>query len=444
MGTSDITITSLVATPSLRGNKLAAVVSDHRNGAIPNISIRTVAFYSSITNDFATASKVVEGNPEALHAGLVEELTYYYWAIPLNFIGSPGPKFPASSTGGVACTAVGISGLAFGLANGRIVADDHSTDGAVASGALRIAIKTAAGSDPSVDNPVFVAFRNPVIATGNYIVRQINSALSLTISPGSTLGATASVAFRVWILVIDDSGVVKIGALVATTPNLSVTLDESFLVTPTVEGGAGGADSAGIIYASTTITSKAFRIAGYMTWSAGLSTPGIWVNPDIIQMFGPGIKKPGEIVTTTDNFTFSGLVSTTQFISDNTIPQISEGAQYFVIPKLAASPANVIEHDALLQVATNAISITIAAIFRDAGPDAMMATWAASPSLTSGLDIVQLRIAHVHIMNSASVVSFTLRIGPDRAATITLNGALGSPFLGGSLRSNYKITERMA
>jgi hypothetical protein len=447
MPTSDITITLLEATPTLRGNKLKAIVNDHRSGAIANIALAMVEFYSSITNDFSTATKVAEGSPEAQHAGLIEELTYYYWARARNFVGSLGPVFPVSPTAGIACTAIGISGLHFGLANGKIVADDHSSDAAVASGALRISIKTSAGNDPadSADGSVYAAFRNPTVATGNYVTRQIKAPLTLTISSGSTMGvASASVAFRIWFVLFDDAGTVRLGAIVCTTAIVAAVLDESFLRTSVAEGGAGAADSAGVVYTSTAVTSKPFRIIGFMTWNSGLSTPGTWVKPDVIQMFGAGVKKPGDFINSFDNFTFAGLTSSGQFISDDTFPEITEGSQYFSTAFTASSPANILEHDALLQLSVGTISIVIAAIFQGSTTNAIASGWMAAPALTSGTDIFQLRLAHSQIINTTSAVTFTLRIGPDRAATITLNGSGTNRFLGGSLRSNYKIIERMA
>jgi hypothetical protein len=53
-----------------------------------------------------------------------------------------------------------------GMVNGTLVAT-------VASNALTIAIKTLAGNDPSVGDPVFVAFRNASAAMGDYAVRAI-------------------------------------------------------------------------------------------------------------------------------------------------------------------------------------------------------------------------------------------------------------------------------
>jgi len=162
MGTSDIAITALAATPTLRGNKLKATVLATGPAAnIPNLLLQTVIFYASLTNDFATAAEVARGNPEALDAGLIEERTYYYWARAIDASGNLGPVYPASPTAGVACKAIGLSGLAFGIANARLTAS-------VAGDALTIALKTSSGNDPTASDPVYLAFRNAALTAGNY------------------------------------------------------------------------------------------------------------------------------------------------------------------------------------------------------------------------------------------------------------------------------------
>ena len=46
--------------------------------------------------------------------------------------------------------------------------------------------KTLHGDDPSAADPVLLVFRNATLGNGNYVYRTVTSALSLTISSGST------------------------------------------------------------------------------------------------------------------------------------------------------------------------------------------------------------------------------------------------------------------
>ena len=73
-------------------------------------------------------------------------------------------------------------------------------------------------------------------------------------------------------------------------------LAEAGLITTTA---IATAPSAGVPYSTTARTSKAFRILGYVEYTTGLATAGTWsAAPDIVQLFGPGIARPGEVIQT--------------------------------------------------------------------------------------------------------------------------------------------------
>lgn len=176
------------------------------------------------------------------------------------------------------------------MINGTLVAS-------VAGNALTIAIKTLAGADPSTSDQVVIVFRNPTAATGNFVVRTITAATSLVISSGSTLGVANNTPFRVWIVGLDDAGTFRLGAQVCTVANAMYPLAEYSLRSSVAEGGAGAADSAGVIYTGTAVTAKSLRILGFMNWSSGLVAAGTWASgPTKIQLFGGGVPKPGDTV----------------------------------------------------------------------------------------------------------------------------------------------------
>jgi hypothetical protein len=103
------------------------------------------------------------------------------------------------------------------------------------------------------------------------------------------------------VLLIDDGGTLRLGIIKCTDVNRYVIYPISgSIISATSEGGAGAADSSGVVYANATVTSKPFRIIGYLEWSSGLAAVGTWdVAPDIIRMHGLGDKKPGDIVQQT-------------------------------------------------------------------------------------------------------------------------------------------------
>lgn len=129
-----------------------------------------------------------------------------------------------------------------------------------------IAVKTLAGADPSVADPVRVAFAK---TDGGFEVLELTSSLSLTISSGSTLGAVSATEFKIAVLLINDGGTLRLG--VSGRPS---GIRDNSIVSSTAEGGAGGADTARTIYTGTAVTSKRARVLGYLTYT--LTTAGTW------------------------------------------------------------------------------------------------------------------------------------------------------------------------
>lgn len=139
----------------------------------------------------------------------------------------------------------------------------------VGSNALTIALKGANGSDPSGTNPVDVAFRNATAATGTPVQRVITGALSLTISSGSTLGHSDGTDHFVYVYLVDNAGTILLAAS-------SQALDEGTLQSTTSEGGAGGADTWGTLYASSGVSSKAIRLIARL--KVNQTTAGTWAS----------------------------------------------------------------------------------------------------------------------------------------------------------------------
>lgn len=192
------------------------------------------------------------------------------------------------------------------MVNGTIVAS-------VSANALTVAIKTLSGADPSSGNPVFVNFRNATNATGDYVTLSLTAATSIVVSSGSTLGTLSSnIGFRLWLVGFNDASTFRLGIINCATAAQIFPLNEETVKSSTAEGGAGAADSAGVFYTGTAVSSKAFRILGSLDFSVGQATAGAWATaPDVIELFGPGVKKPGDVVqslmmttvTTTNNAT---------------------------------------------------------------------------------------------------------------------------------------------
>jgi hypothetical protein len=197
------------------------------------------------------------------------------------------------------------------------------------SNAVTYSLKTLAGNNPSATDPVFVAFRNATSGTGNYVFRQITSALSLTVSSGSTLGTINATPFRVWLVLFDDAGTIRLGAINCLNGLNIFPLGQIPLASSTAEGGAGAADSAHVFFTGTAVTSKPYAILGYCSYESGLTTAGSWdSSPTSIQLFGYGVKLPGDVVqkrvfTGTSQQTSTGSIADVSFSSTPTITPTS-------------------------------------------------------------------------------------------------------------------------
>lgn len=319
----------------------------------------------------------------------------------------------------------------------------------VAANALTVAIQAADGTSPSAVAPLYTAM--PQTAGGGALFegRQITTSPSFVATPGSTLGVinsglfAAPTPFRVWILLFDDAGTFRLGAVLCTTVAPVRALVEYGVDSSVAEGGAGGADVQGTIYSTVAVTSKPFRIVGFLEWSSGLTTPGTWdTAPDIIQMFGPGMKLPGDLVSVAVNI--GGLSTTSTAIPfDNTIPQSSEGVAYGIVQTTPRSKANVLMVEFMANVASDTAAIhTVAAIFLNSETDARAAT-AKYMASVNGLE--QIHVVHIQNARAITQQSFWLRLGPSlNTATLTIGGTGGGFKFLSVMRDLQRVSEIMA
>jgi hypothetical protein len=178
---------------------------------------------------------------------------------------------------------------------------------------LTITMTGANGSAPSATNPVSIPFRSGTLAGGQPSWGIITSAITLVIPSGATLGTSSSnVPFRIWLYASYNGGTPQLAAAVCSlsTQIYPCASWEYTRITSTTISGL--ATSAGVLYATAGVSSDPVRIIGYCDFASGLATAGSWASAcTTLQLFGPGIKKPGDVVqtvvaTTTTPTTFSG------------------------------------------------------------------------------------------------------------------------------------------
>jgi len=189
----------------------------------------------------------------------------------------------------------------------------------VAANALTITVTGNNGAAPSNSNPILIPFRDPTAANGGPVWRFINTALSMTLPNGAPMGAANGVPFRLWIVAIDNGGTVVLGAFQSVTggaaPTAIAPLNEAAPANTTLTA------SAGVVYTpGATLTSKPIRIIGYVDYASGLATAGAYATtPTTVQLFGPGIRKPGEIVQVAIGVTTSPTTVTSAAYSNTAL-----------------------------------------------------------------------------------------------------------------------------
>lgn len=331
-------------------------------------------------------------------------------------------------------TVIPPAAYAAGMINGTIVESN-------AGNAVTFALKTLAGTDPSATDPVLFLFRSATAGAGTYSAVSVTAALSITIASGSAIGASNGTAFRVWLVAFNDSGTVRLAAINCRSGTNIYPLG----VLEINSAASGAAPSAQLFYTGTggaTVTTKSYVTIAYATYDAGLATAGTWnVSPTRLSLVNADTPMPGRPVQPVGNETGAVATGSTQIPDDDSIPQIGEGDQYLSQAITPTSAANVLEQNALLHLTSSNTTVMCAALFQDAGANAISAGRTAVNQTDA---IFQMKIQHKSLAGTTSATTFTVRAGLGASGTVTFNGVSGARKLGGVLCSQITVTEVMA
>jgi hypothetical protein len=135
----------------------------------------------------------------------------------------------------------------------------------VGSSAMTINLLGKNLAAPSGSNPVNISFRDSTSATGDYVVRTVSGATSITIPSSATLGGQSNFLQYIYLVAIDNSGTVELGVI-----GSRFDLDDGSIQSSTTI--SSSATDWNTIYSTTGRTSKAIRILariGYTQSSAG-------------------------------------------------------------------------------------------------------------------------------------------------------------------------------
>lgn len=322
---------------------------------------------------------------------------------------------------------------------------NYSLTATVGSNALTVALKTAAGTDPSATDPIVFAFRSPTVTSGDVVKRSLAAALSIVVPSGGTMGFTSNIPGRLWVVAFDDAGTLRLGLI-----NCLNGTDIYPLNVEQVESAAAvgtGSDSAHAFVSGAAVSAKAFAVLGRLDWSAGLATAGAWASaPTQIALVGPSGPLPGVVLQQRRNATGAVSASGTTVVPvDNSVPQNTEGDELLTQAITCRATMNLVRVSALLQLSVDdGGAYVTAALFKDTTASAI----AASAQPGGDAEPFTIFINHVERAATVSAATFKVRAGKDAGASgfvgLTLNGYNGSRRYGGVANSYLEIEEIVA
>jgi len=352
----------------------------------------------------------------------------------------------AGFLGAQAVTAYNLNANALNMAP----ATNMSLTATVNAGALTVALKNAAGTDPTTTSPVTVIYRDSTVANGGPIFLQTTSALSIVAPVGSTFGVantttpTTSTAFRLYVVMFNNSSTPVLGlwqstgmssfALSGSVNTLQITsrstIDES---TPASSSAIASATSAGVFYTTSAVTSKSFRILGVIEFNTGQATAGTYnTAPSKITLFGPGTKKSGEqiqLFTTTTTTVVNATISSAGIASAvaSITPILSSSGGQFMSQQITpAFPGNVLEVEVQAVVAAASTAAYGVALFQDpaaTGTPALTATGGPANVVPGVPNNVSLK--YQVIAGSTSPTTLKVFGEPSVNMILSLNGSNG-------------------
>jgi hypothetical protein len=267
----------------------------------------------------------------------------------------------------------------------------------VSANALTISMLTGAGGTPSAASPVIIPFRNSTIANGIQQNVLVTGALTFTIASSATMGCTSAVMCRLWIVAICSSGLSCTGSPGTDTVGLCainvrsgsniMSINEASLQT-SASGTSGGSVAQTYYCNISSVTARAVRIVGYVDIQE--VTAGTWAtSPTTVQVFGPGVKKPGDIIQS-----LYSTQASAQTISGSTPTAVTMAVTF------------------VLSSAANGVHITAAGMLRNlAGTGLGVAQIGRSGSLVGSIQSVAA--------SSSSVISVNAVEFPNTLASLT-------------------------
>lgn len=152
-------------------------------------------------------------------------------------------------------------------------------------------------------------------------------------------------------------------------------------------------------------------------------------------------KNPGRLVQQVESSSGAVATTTTAMVSDDTIPQNTEGGEFYSIAITPTSATNelLIEYSLNISVSATTRNV-IAAIFQDSTANALAAK---QENMNTGSvnNMGNISGSHVMAAGTTSSTTFRVRAGLTGTGTLTVNGESGARLLGGVALSFIRVTE---
>jgi len=402
-GSTSITLPQIVTLPGLSSGSCTSGLG--LNASNQAITVACPGAASTIQVGTTTITSGSTGNLEYNNAGVLGELT---------------PTAGIKTSGSNLQTDGAYSGWAL---------DNCTLAASVNSNLLTVAVKDNTGADPSSTSPCNINYRSSTAATGSTTLVAQTAALSIsTNATGATLGSSNNTAFRFWVVSFNNSGTNVLALYNASTSTACNPINEGLIASTTAI--SGSATSAGVFYSpnGTTVTSKAFRILGYVEYNAtGLATAGTYTSgPNFIQTFGPGIKKPCDEIQVQLATSSADNTSTSNAFGTGAAP--ANAATVTITPTSAANPIYAL-FTGTSRTAVIANSSAICQLFEGASGAVNTAVGNIASSDTGSSSAV---MAAWNILNTTSATQYTERVkNSDNATTVACpsSSASGSSIL---------------
>ena len=177
----------------------------------------------------------------------------------------------------------------------------------------------------------------------------------------------------------------------------------------TTSGGSG------LFYTGTAVATKPYRILGFIEWDAsGLATIGTWAgtglptNMNRVQLFGPGVHLPGDIIQTVIQVESAATVCSAAYTFDDTTPTTSESTLFLAGNIDMISAANSLNADCSVDCKPSTALHCVTSLFLDSETNARKSHWEFRPAASNGIH---------------EVINFTLK--PNKSGSTTINARIG-------------------